>query len=64
MQDPRTELRRSVKMMISELIISNLEAGEFIDLSDWVPILGFSENQIRTEIVRQAKIMRESAARA
>ena len=62
--DRRTELRRSVKHILSELILAELSFAQYIDLAPWAGIFGFTEDQLRAEIVRQAELMREQGARS
>lgn len=59
----QTALRADVKLILSELIKTNLDIGEFVDMADWSEITGFSEDQLRAEIKRQADLMAKQAAR-
>lgn len=59
----QTALRADVKLILSELIKTNLDIGEFVDMADWSEVTGFSEDQLRAEIKRQADLMAKQAAR-
>lgn len=62
MTEKRTELRRAVKHMISELVMDSVDSGEFCDLEDWSRIFGFTQLELRKEIIRQARQMKNQAA--
>jgi hypothetical protein len=63
MASRQTEIRRAVYHMIGELIMTNLEIGEFTEMDDWEEIFGFTGEELRAEIKRQALIMRDRASR-
>lgn len=63
MGNRQTAIRKDVKFILSELIKTNLDIGEFVDMADWAEITGFSETQLRTEIKRQADLMTKQAGR-
>jgi hypothetical protein len=63
MAGKQTEVRRAVKGIISELLIANLETGEFVEMDQWAEIFGLPEKDLQAEVLRLARLFESQATR-